>query len=72
VRDRQLADLVDEERSTMGLLEQSSPRLGTIGPEELGLDHAGCHRTIEDDERTLRAGARLVDRLRENLFAGAI
>ena len=74
----EIADLVDEERAAVGLLEEPLARCrrprerAALVSEELGLDQARRHRrAIEDDEGTARARPRLVERLRERLLPRA-
>ena len=70
--------LVDEERPPIGLLEEPGARgrrpgeRAALVAEELRLEEVRGHRgAIEDDERTARARPRFMNRLREDLLAGA-
>src|SRR5262249_54941036 len=67
--ERELGDLVEEERSTVRLLEES----GLVAlTEELGLeDVLGEHRCFDANEGTVRTARRLVDALRDELLAHA-
>ena len=76
--ERQLADLVEEERATARGLD--APRTGPIGPgeraalmaEELALQQLALeHSAVDGDEGLLAARALLVDRARHDLLAGA-
>ena len=75
---RQLADLVQEQRAALGALEGA----GVLGvraregaplvPEQLALDQVGRDRAaIEDDERPAGARAGFVDRVRKDVLARA-
>ena len=72
----ELADLVDEERTPVRLLEHAAALRDGAGEraalvaEEGRLQQRRRHRrAVEDHERARRAGARLVQRLREHLLA---
>ena len=75
---RQLADLVEEQRAAVGLLEgaraighRAGERAAHV-PEQLGLDQlVGDGAAVEHDERAVAARAVAVDRLGEQLLAGA-
>jgi hypothetical protein len=76
--DVEVADLVDEERAAVRLFEDTDARLGRTGEraalvtEERGLEERARHGgKVEDDERSGRARALLVERLGEDLLAGA-
>ena len=76
--ERQLANLVEEQRAALGALERArvlGVRAGegaALVAEELALDQVGGHRAaVEDDERAARARAHVVDRVREDVLAGA-
>ncbi len=76
--DVEIADFVDEERAAVGLLEDAAAHGGSareralLVTEERRLhERAGERGTVEYDERSFRARARLVDRFGELLFAGA-
>ena len=76
-RDVEIANLVDEERPAVGLLEEPRQRRDGPGegaalvPEERRLQQVrGDGRAVEDDERSGRARPRLVQRLGEDLLAG--
>ena len=73
-----VADLVEEERAAVGLLEP--PDAVAVGPGERTLDVAEQLAfeqalrqggAVELDERPARAGARLMDRRGQKLLAGA-
>ncbi len=75
---RDLADLVEEERAAVGLLEAADPALVGAGErallvtEELALEERlGERGAVERDERLLRARPELVDRARELALARA-
>ena len=74
----EIADLVDEERAAVRVLEDACARRDRAGEraalvtEQLRLDEARRDgRAVEDDERLARARPRLVERLGEHLFARA-
>src|SRR5436190_1392297 len=61
--ERQLADLVEEQRAAIGLFDPSDPSAVRAGeraalmPEELGLHERRRHRgAVEDHQRLVRAG----------------
>ena len=73
-----LADLVEEQRAAVGELEDAA--CGVVGAgerallvaEQLALEQRlGDRRAVDRDERERRARAELVDRLRDQLLAGA-
>ena len=73
-----LADLVEEERAAVGLLEAPlAPRdrageRAALVAEELALEQPlGERRAVQADERLVRARRRGVDRLGDELLAGA-
>src|SRR5438552_15778575 len=75
--ERQLADLVEEERATARGLD--APRTGPIGPgeraalmaEELALQQLALeHSAVDGEDGLLAARALLVDRARHDLLAG--
>src|SRR5690606_30866413 len=75
-RQRQLADLVEEERAVAGVFERAPPQAigagerATLVAEELALDELLRQRgTIDRDERRLRAWAQAVQLARHELFA---
>src|SRR5262249_30136010 len=75
-RELEIADLVDEERTAVRLLEHASPhRYGagegaSLVAEELRLDEVRGHGgAIEDDQRTCSPRACLLGRLGEQLLA---
>ena len=77
-RDVEIADLVDEQRAAVGLLEEplfGGDRAGeraALVPEERRFEQVRRDRgAIEDDEGTAGARAPLVQRLGEQLLAGA-
>ena len=76
--ERDLGDLVEEQRALAGELEPA----GAIGDrageraldvtEQLALEHAGRERgAVDRDERLVAVGGRAVDRARDQLLAGA-
>ncbi len=74
----QIADLVDQERPAVGLLEHALSLPGrareraALVAEQLGFDQARGHGgAVEDDERPRRARSPLVKRLGEHLLARA-
>ena len=76
--ERQLADLVEEQRAAVGELEAAAALLDRAGEgallvaEELALEQLARQRgAVELDERALAARALLVDRARDELLAGA-
>src|SRR4051812_10131513 len=76
--ERQLADLVEEDRAAAGLLERADPAIDRAGErallvaEELAEQELARHRAaVDDDERAVGAPAALVDRGRGLLLAGA-
>jgi hypothetical protein len=76
--ERHLADLVEEERPTRRLHEETTARRLRIGKcaarvtEELTLEQVRRHRgAVERDERTRTARARRMQRTRDELFARA-
>ena len=76
--ERELADLVEEERAAVGELEAPVRRCSRAGEgallvaEELALDERRRERrAVDRDERPAAARARLVDRARDELLAGA-
>src|SRR5262249_45221627 len=76
-RELEIADLVDEERAAVRLLEHADVLLHRTGEcsalvsEELRLHHAGRDRgAVEHDEGAIRARPLGVDRLGERLLAG--
>ena len=75
---RHVADLVEEERAALGLLELAEVPGARAGegallvPEQLRLDQLGRHRgAVERHEGRERARALAVDRTRNQLLAGA-
>src|SRR6201999_4431446 len=77
-RERHVADLVEKERSTVGLREQAlaiGPRGGEAAahvPKQLALQHRlRKRRAVERNERPGGALAAAMDRLGDQLFAGA-
>ena len=77
-RRRDLADLVEEQRPAVGLLEAPFAAAGRaregalLVAEQLALEQRlGQRRAVELDERCRRAGAVLVDSLRDELLARA-
>ncbi len=75
--ERQLADLVEEDRSARSGLERAGPRPHRAGegaprmPEQLPLDErAGQRRAVDDDERLRGALRGRVDGARRQLLAG--
>ena len=73
-----VADLVQEQRAALGQLEATLlERVGArerplLVAEQLGFDQAaGQRRAAHLDERLLRAGRVVVDRVRDHLLAGA-
>ena len=75
---RQLAELVEEDGAAVGLLEHAGARSDCAGeraalvPEELALgERRRDGAAIEHDERAVRARARLVHRLGDELLAGS-
>ena len=75
---RHLGDLVEEQRAAIGELEAALPPLDGAGErallvaEELALEQRlGNRRAVDRHERHGRARAQLVDRLRDQLLAGA-
>ena len=76
--ERQLADLVEEQRAAVGHLEAAGLLFGRAGErallvaEQLALDQRlGERGAVDGDARTLRAARRAVDRARDHLLAGA-
>ena len=70
-RERQIADFIDEQRATIGLLEHAAMRANGAGEralfvaEELGLDQGRSHcRAVEHDEWPLGTPAHLMQRFR--------
>jgi hypothetical protein len=77
--EREVADLVEEERAGVGELELALLRLHRAGErallvaEELALDQVLRDRgAVELDERTLRAAAAEVDRARDQVLARSV
>ena len=77
-RRRHEADLVEEERAPVGLLEESAPRLACVGegaplvPEELILEQRlGDGARVQVDEGALPPGTGVVHRAGEDGLAGA-
>src|SRR5262249_27789073 len=77
-REVEVADLVDQKRSTVRLFENAAAAADRAGEraalvaEELGLDEARRDRgAIEHDERALRAWSLVVERLGKHFFSGA-
>ena len=75
---RELADLVDQERAAVGALEDALAHRHRAGerpllvPEQLRLDQVGRDGgAVEDDEGAIATPALLVERLGELLLAGA-
>ena len=78
-RERQLADLVEEQRAAVGLHEQArcgwlrasvnAPR--TWPNSSLSSSASGMRRAVDRDERPLAAPAARVERARDQLLAGA-
>jgi len=71
-REIEVADLVDEQRAPVGLLEYAvscgdgARERATLVAEELRLYEAGWHRgAVEDHERSRRARSHFVERLGE-------
>ena len=78
VAGRHLADLVEEQRAAVGQLETALPPIGRAGErallvaEDLALEQRlGNRRAVDRHKRKRRARAELVDRLRDQLLAGA-
>src|SRR5262249_22974911 len=76
--EREVTDLVEEDRSVRGELEASGPiargarERAAYMPEELALEHlAGDGAAVHLDERAVRASAAPVDLARDELLAGA-
>src|SRR5439155_9445017 len=76
--ERQLAELVDEQRAAVRLLEDALARAdgagerATLVSEELGLDDARRDgRAVEHDERRGAAPALFVNGARDDLLAGS-
>ena len=76
--ERHVADLVEEERAAIGLLNEAGPGLGRPGEgaglvaEQLGLDQGlGQGRAIDRDEGLVGAPRRAVQGAGEELLAGA-
>ena len=76
--ERHVADLVEEDRPLVRRLEAADPpcvgarERALLVSEELTLDEISAdRRAVDRDERTARARARLVDRLRDELFSGS-
>ena len=76
--DRNLADLVEEQRALARELEPAGAIADRAGEraldvtEQLALEHAGCERgAAHGDERPLLGVRRVVDRARDELLAGA-
>ena len=77
-RERELAEFVQKECSSLGLLERSRALADGAGEraahmsEELRLDHIGSDgAAVEDRERTVLARASIVDCASQELLAGA-
>ena len=77
-RQRQVADLVEEQRALLGLLDLADAARDRAGegaplmPEQLALQQVLRDRAAVDrDERPSRARPQLVQRLRQHLLAGA-
>src|SRR2546422_7535335 len=77
-RQRQLADLVEQQRAAVRLVEQARPvsRGARERPlhvaEKLGLEQrVGDRGAVHRDERLRRSRARPMDRLRDDLLTGA-
>src|SRR5690606_1951225 len=75
---RHVADLVEEQRAAVGLLELADRPADRAGerallvPEQLALDQlAGNCRGVDGNEGPVLARAELVDRFRDELLAGA-
>jgi hypothetical protein len=75
---RHVADLVQEQRAALGLLEAADPPRRGAGerallvPEQLALDELrGDRRHVDGHERAALALAEVVERLRHQLLAGA-
>ena len=75
---RQVADLVEEKRPLVGLLEQpflilggTREAAGTVAEQFAFEQFLGESRTVDGDERPLRARAGVVDGLRKDLLAGS-
>ena len=76
--DRELAELVEEDGAAVGLDERRDALVDGAGEraalvtEERALgERRGNGAAVDDDERLVRARARLVDGLRDELLAGA-
>ena len=76
--DGHLADLVEEKRPLVGLLEQpflilggTREAAGTVAEQFAFEQFLGESRTVDGDERPLRARAGVVDGLRKDLLAGS-
>ena len=76
--ERHVADLVEEQRAAIGLLEPAEPaRVGAgeralLVAEQLALDQlARDRRHVDGDERAVAALAEIVQRARHQLLAGA-
>ena len=76
--ERQLADLVEEERALVRLLEEAAPRARRTGegallvPEELTLDEGRRHAaSVDRDEGLAASGPALVERPGDELLADA-
>src|SRR5207237_8813943 len=77
-RRRRLADLVEEQRAAVGELEAALAPIGGAGEraffvaENFALEQRlRNRRTVDGDEREGGARAELMDRLRDELLAGA-
>ena len=75
---RNVADLVQEQRAVMRQLEAADPpgrgtgERALLVPEQLALEQAGRHcRHVHPDERLVAPAAQVVDRVRDQLLAGA-
>ena len=75
---RYLAHLVEEQRATMGSLEPAYPVTCRPGERPLGVSEElafeqipGNRRTVYGDELTVRAGAPVMNALRDQLLADA-
>src|SRR6185312_16024840 len=76
--ERQLADLVEEQRAAVGHLEPAGLLFGRAGErallvtEQLALDQRlGQRGAVDGDARALRAARGAMDRARDHLLAGA-
>ena len=78
IGERQLADLVEDQRAAVGLREEAGAARGGAGEraldvaEQLGVGEVGGQRgAVEADERLVRARRLRVEELGDELLAGA-